>query len=87
MYQVWVLYYCRSELHNPIVTVRFGLLLETYLKASPDHLPILFKQFDALNKLNALSQLIKSESKSVSKDEVSIFTVNISTLTNMYGGK
>ncbi|XP_045207446.2 phosphatidylinositol 4,5-bisphosphate 3-kinase catalytic subunit beta isoform-like isoform X2 [Mercenaria mercenaria] len=62
----WLL---KSELHNPIVTVRFGLLLETYLKASPDHLNVLYKQFDALNKLNALSQLIKSESKSVSKDE------------------
>ncbi|XP_060599403.1 phosphatidylinositol 4,5-bisphosphate 3-kinase catalytic subunit beta isoform-like, partial [Ruditapes philippinarum] len=54
----WLL---KSELHNPIVTVRFGLLLETYLKASPDHLNVLYKQFDALNKLNALSQLIKSE--------------------------
>jgi hypothetical protein len=63
---------CRSELHNPIVTVRFGLLLETYLKVSPDHLNVLYKQFDALNKLNAVSQLIKLE-KNVSRDEVCLF--------------
>jgi len=57
------------------VTVRFGLMLEAYLRASPDHLNILLKQFEALNKLNAVSQLVKAAKV---KDEVrlEIFTVN-----------
>ncbi|KAL4228605.1 Phosphatidylinositol 4 [Mactra antiquata] len=61
----WLL---KSELHNPVVTVRYGLMLEAYLKSSPDHLSILFNQFEALNKLNAVSQLVKSE-KMLSKEE------------------
>jgi len=50
-------------------------MLEAYLRASPDHLNILLKQFEALNKLNAVSQLVKAAKV---KDEVrlEIFTVN-----------
>ena len=51
----------RSELHNPTVTVRYGLLIESYLKANPEHMHVLYKQFDGLNKLNGLSQLMKAE--------------------------
>ncbi|XP_052803955.1 phosphatidylinositol 4,5-bisphosphate 3-kinase catalytic subunit delta isoform-like isoform X3 [Mya arenaria] len=54
----WLL---KSELHNPTVTVRFGLLLEAYLKMSPDHLYVLTQQIEALCKLNALSQIVLRE--------------------------
>lgn len=54
----WLL---KSELHNPTVTVRYGLILESYLKANPEHMHVLYKQFEGLNKLNGLSQLLKAE--------------------------
>ena len=48
------------------------MLLETYLRVVPDHLGVLYRQFEALNKLNALSQLVKSDKV---KDEVSFYTM------------
>ncbi|XP_052246481.1 phosphatidylinositol 4,5-bisphosphate 3-kinase catalytic subunit delta isoform-like isoform X2 [Dreissena polymorpha] len=53
----WLL---RSEVHIATVTVRFSLLLEIYLKMSPHHLAILCKQMEALNKINAVSQIVKN---------------------------
>lgn len=54
----WLL---KSELHDMSVSMRFGLLLEAYLRANPDHLSILYKEFEALNKLHAASQHVKNE--------------------------
>lgn len=50
----------RSEMHEITVTVRYGLLLEAYLKSSQEHLAILSKQQDALVKLNAFSEIAKN---------------------------
>ena len=43
------------------MTVRYGLIIESYLKANPDHIHLLYKQFEGLNKLNGVSQLVKAE--------------------------
>lgn len=37
----WLL---RAEMHNPEVSVRFGLMLEAYLRGAPDHIKSLQKQ-------------------------------------------
>lgn len=47
-------------MHEITVTVRYGLLLEAYLKSSQEHLAILSKQQDALVKLNAFSEIAKN---------------------------
>lgn len=33
----WLL---RSEMHNPAVSVTFGLILEAYCRGAPDHIPV-----------------------------------------------
>ena len=43
------------------MTVRYGLIIESYLKANPEHIHLLYKQFEGLNKLNGVSQLVKAE--------------------------
>ena len=58
---ICVFFHHRSELHNPTVTVRYGLIIESYLKANPEHIHLLYKQFEGLNKLNGVSQLVKAE--------------------------
>ena len=35
---------CRSEMHSPQVSLRFGLLLEAYLRGSPNHMTEFTKQ-------------------------------------------
>ncbi|KAL5014906.1 hypothetical protein ScPMuIL_009176 [Solemya velum] len=54
----WLL---RSEIHSPVVSVRFGLILEVYLKSHQDHLNLLVKQSEALNKLDAVNMLVKQD--------------------------
>lgn len=41
----------RSEMESPEVNVRFALMLETYLRGSPNHVPELHKQVSVINKL------------------------------------
>ena len=47
-------------MHETTVMVRYGLMLEAYLKSSQDHLMILSKQQDILVKLNAFSEIAKN---------------------------
>ncbi|KAK3609253.1 hypothetical protein CHS0354_006178 [Potamilus streckersoni] len=54
----WLL---KSEIHDPKVTVRYGLLLESYLKLNPEHMNLLIKQHDALSKMYTVSMLMQSE--------------------------
>ena len=56
---------CRSEMHETTVTVRYGLMLEAYLKSSQDHLMILSKQQDILVKLKAFSEIAKNPNVSL----------------------
>ncbi|EDO42011.1 predicted protein [Nematostella vectensis] len=52
----WLL---RAEMHNPEVSVRFGLMLEAYCRGSPAHMKSLQKQLEALNKMKTISSLLQ----------------------------
>ncbi|XP_055587422.1 phosphatidylinositol 4,5-bisphosphate 3-kinase catalytic subunit beta isoform [Uranotaenia lowii] len=60
-------WHLRSEIHVPSVQVRFGLLLEAYLKGSQEHVAILLKQMQCLRKLQASSELVKTGNKEKGK--------------------
>ncbi|XP_052715209.1 phosphatidylinositol 4,5-bisphosphate 3-kinase catalytic subunit delta isoform-like [Crassostrea angulata] len=80
----WLL---RSEMHEITVTVRYGLLLEAYLKSSQEHLAILSKQQDALVKLNAFSEIAKNINKKpqkVSEDVKRIMHQKVEVLSGLY---
>uniref|UniRef100_K1RFP1 phosphatidylinositol 3-kinase n=1 Tax=Magallana gigas TaxID=29159 RepID=K1RFP1_MAGGI len=80
----WLL---RSEMHEITVTVRYGLLLEAYLKSSQEHLAILSKQQDALVKLNAFSEIAKNANKKpqkVSEDVKRIMHQKVEVLSGLY---
>jgi len=50
---------CRSEMHIPSVSVRFGLILEAYCRGNIEHLAPLTKQVDAIRCLGKLADIIK----------------------------
>ena len=41
--------------------LKFGLMLETYLRGSVNHIPELRKQMDAIGKLRSISELLHSK--------------------------
>lgn len=43
----------------PAVSVRFGLILEAYCRGSQEHMKVLMKQMDMLNKLKQASELAR----------------------------
>uniref|UniRef100_A0A673HQC2 phosphatidylinositol-4,5-bisphosphate 3-kinase n=1 Tax=Sinocyclocheilus rhinocerous TaxID=307959 RepID=A0A673HQC2_9TELE len=49
----------RSEMYMPAVSVHFALILEAYCRGCIPHIEVLKKQVEALNKLKAVSELIK----------------------------
>lgn len=51
----------------PAVQIRFGLILEAYLRGSPEHVPILLKQVECLEKLKQGSEIAKKASGSRDK--------------------
>lgn len=60
-------WHLRSEIQVPSVQVRFGLILEAYLKGSQEHIAILLKQMQCLRKLQHGSELVKKGSKEKGK--------------------
>ncbi|XP_065339767.1 phosphatidylinositol 4,5-bisphosphate 3-kinase catalytic subunit beta isoform [Cloeon dipterum] len=52
-------WHLKSEMEVPHVSVRFGLILETYCQACVQHLPILQKQMDWLVKLQYLEEMVR----------------------------
>lgn len=59
-------WHLRSEMQNPSVQVRFGIILEAYLKGSQEHIQILLKQMTSLDELKKVSEQAK---KSTSKEK------------------
>lgn len=49
----------RSEMKEKSVSVRFGLILEAYCRGSPEHVKILTRQMDFLDKLKTTNELIR----------------------------
>jgi len=50
---------CRSEMHIPSVSQRFGLILEAYCRGNMEHLAPLTKQVEAIHCLGKLADIIK----------------------------
>ncbi|GAB0088558.1 phosphatidylinositol 4,5-bisphosphate 3-kinase catalytic subunit delta isoform [Sergentomyia squamirostris] len=55
----FLFWHLRSEMQVPSVQIRFGLILEAYLTGSQEHIPILLKQMQCLEKLKEGSELAK----------------------------
>ncbi|XP_055310433.1 phosphatidylinositol 4,5-bisphosphate 3-kinase catalytic subunit beta isoform [Sitodiplosis mosellana] len=58
-------WHLRSEMLVPSVQVRFGIILEAYLKGSQEHIQILLKQISCLDELKKVSE----QAKKVNKDK------------------
>ncbi|XP_076048999.1 phosphatidylinositol 4,5-bisphosphate 3-kinase catalytic subunit delta isoform-like [Oratosquilla oratoria] len=52
----FLFWHLRSEMYVPSVSIRFGLLLETYCRGSGEHVKQLIKQLDSLKKLKELKK-------------------------------
>ena len=46
-------------MHVPSVSIRFGLILEFYCKGAQEHMKLLSKQLEALNKFRGIYLFIK----------------------------
>jgi phosphatidylinositol-4,5-bisphosphate 3-kinase len=51
----FLFWHLRSEVHIPAVSVQFGVILEAYCRGSVEHMKVLSKQVEALNKLKTLN--------------------------------
>lgn len=54
-------------MHDPAVTVCFGLFLEAYCRGAQDHIPVLSQQVEALKKLSCVTELMRQDA--VTKNE------------------
>lgn len=59
----YLFWHLRSEMQVPSIQLRFALILETYLKGSQEHLPILMKQTWCLDQLKKASEQAKKGNK------------------------
>uniref|UniRef100_A0A4W4HIY1 phosphatidylinositol-4,5-bisphosphate 3-kinase n=1 Tax=Electrophorus electricus TaxID=8005 RepID=A0A4W4HIY1_ELEEL len=67
----FLFWHLRSEMHVASVSLRFGLILEAYCRGSIYHIKSLMKQIEALNKMKALNDFVKSGSqKSASRLQI-----------------
>uniref|UniRef100_A0A663LSD0 Phosphatidylinositol 4,5-bisphosphate 3-kinase catalytic subunit delta isoform n=1 Tax=Athene cunicularia TaxID=194338 RepID=A0A663LSD0_ATHCN len=65
----FLFWHLRSEMHVPAVALRFGLILEAYCRGSTHHMKVLMKQGEALNKMKALNDFVKSSSQKAPKPQ------------------
>uniref|UniRef100_A0A1B6CVF3 phosphatidylinositol 3-kinase n=1 Tax=Clastoptera arizonana TaxID=38151 RepID=A0A1B6CVF3_9HEMI len=55
----YLFWHLRSEMQVASVSVRFGLMLEAYCRGSPEHMRVLQKQMDFLEKLKSTSESVR----------------------------
>ncbi|CAI8031374.1 Phosphatidylinositol 4,5-bisphosphate 3-kinase catalytic subunit beta isoform [Geodia barretti] len=53
-------WHLRSEMHTPQVCLRFGLILEAYLRGTPNHMTEITRQLDSMNKMRCITELLQS---------------------------
>uniref|UniRef100_A0A8C5CRP2 phosphatidylinositol-4,5-bisphosphate 3-kinase n=1 Tax=Gadus morhua TaxID=8049 RepID=A0A8C5CRP2_GADMO len=68
----FLFWHLRSEMHVSSVSLRFGLILEAYCRGNIHHIRSLTKQNEALGKLKALSDIVKSGSQKMSADDLKL---------------
>uniref|UniRef100_A0ACB8EEY3 Phosphatidylinositol 4,5-bisphosphate 3-kinase catalytic subunit delta isoform n=1 Tax=Sphaerodactylus townsendi TaxID=933632 RepID=A0ACB8EEY3_9SAUR len=69
----FLFWHLRSEMHVPSVTLRFGLILEAYCRGSTHHMKALMKQGEALHKMKALNDIIKTSAQKNPKPQTKEF--------------
>ncbi|XP_064211138.1 phosphatidylinositol 4,5-bisphosphate 3-kinase catalytic subunit delta isoform [Tribolium castaneum] len=66
----YLFWHLKSELQVPSVSVRFGLILEAYCRGSQEHMPVLLKQLEFLDKLKNSREHVKNKSKEKAKSNL-----------------
>ncbi|XP_030624865.1 phosphatidylinositol 4,5-bisphosphate 3-kinase catalytic subunit delta isoform isoform X2 [Chanos chanos] len=65
----FLFWHLRSEMHVSSVSLRFGLIMEAYCRGSIYHMKSLMKQNEALNKMKALNDFVKSGCQKASRSQ------------------
>ncbi|XP_056279793.1 phosphatidylinositol 4,5-bisphosphate 3-kinase catalytic subunit delta isoform isoform X2 [Pseudoliparis swirei] len=68
----FLFWHLRSEIHVASVSLRFGLILEAYCRGNIHHIRLLTKQTEALGKMKALSDFVKSGSHKMTADDLKL---------------
>uniref|UniRef100_A0A8C2XBB4 phosphatidylinositol-4,5-bisphosphate 3-kinase n=1 Tax=Cyclopterus lumpus TaxID=8103 RepID=A0A8C2XBB4_CYCLU len=68
----FLFWHLRSEIHVASVSLRFGLILEAYCRGNIHHIRLLTKQNEALGKMKALSDFVKSGSQKMTADDLKL---------------
>uniref|UniRef100_A0A3B4TX45 phosphatidylinositol-4,5-bisphosphate 3-kinase n=1 Tax=Seriola dumerili TaxID=41447 RepID=A0A3B4TX45_SERDU len=68
----FLFWHLRSEIHVASVSLRFGLILEAYCRGNIHHIKLLSKQNEALGKMKALSDFVKSGSQRMTAEDLKI---------------
>lgn len=68
----FLFWHLRSEIHVASVSLRFGLILEAYCRGNIHHIKLLAKQTEALGKMKALSDFVKSGSQKMTVDDLKL---------------
>lgn len=68
----FLFWHLRSEIHVSSVGLRFGLILEAYCRGNIHHIKLLTKQNEALSKMKALSDFVKSGSQKMTVDDLKL---------------
>lgn len=63
----FLFWHLRSEIQVPSVQIRFSLILEAYLRSSKEHISILMRQLNCLEKLRIASEQVKKVGKEKAK--------------------
>uniref|UniRef100_A0AAY4CDH9 phosphatidylinositol-4,5-bisphosphate 3-kinase n=1 Tax=Denticeps clupeoides TaxID=299321 RepID=A0AAY4CDH9_9TELE len=65
----FLFWHLRSEMHVSSASLRFGLILEAYCRGNLYHIKSFMKQNEALNKMKALNDFVKSGSQKATRSQ------------------
>ncbi|KAM7412109.1 hypothetical protein PAMA_021865 [Pampus argenteus] len=68
----FLFWHLRSEIHVASVSLRFGLILEAYCRGNIHHIKFLTKQNEALGKMKALNDFVKSGSQRMTAEDLKL---------------
>uniref|UniRef100_A0A667WCE5 phosphatidylinositol-4,5-bisphosphate 3-kinase n=1 Tax=Myripristis murdjan TaxID=586833 RepID=A0A667WCE5_9TELE len=68
----FLFWHLRSEMHVSSVSLRFGLILEAYCRGNIYHIKVLSKQNEALGKMRALSDFVKTGSQKMTAEDLKL---------------
>ncbi|XP_035226902.1 phosphatidylinositol 4,5-bisphosphate 3-kinase catalytic subunit alpha isoform-like isoform X2 [Stegodyphus dumicola] len=63
-------WHLKSEMHDPAIATRFGLLLEAYCRGVGSHLKSIVRQVEALEKLTKLTDILKERKDDTQKERL-----------------